>query len=1476
MTKHVVFVGLDGAQYSELLQLGQNGITNLDHLEAYAGGVQGTATQQGTVSGPGWSTLLTGVWANQHGITGNSNSPINPAVQSLFERIDGAIPDAKIASIVHWGDINTGHFGDETGLRDGTSIVDYEAHGLSDAAVTQRGVDLIKTEAPNFTFLHLDDPDGVGHSLGFGDAYDQELRTAADQVNDIMIAVAERQAANPDEEWMVIVSTDHGRDANGFGHGGQSAGERQILIASNVAISSNGAAAQTSVAATILDFLDIDATGVAGPSLLDEDATDTSAPYLLEARGDDLQTMPVDAPLTLILSERVQKGEGAITIHRASDGAIVQTIDVNSDQVGISAGLVTVHLSAPLAIGTEYYVNVDAGAFVDFATSGNEPVRLFSENFEELADDLQGYVSATEKKDADTTDWTANAPDGWTINNGTTPRGTMSGGSAAGGPQEFYGWTFHDKNAWIDTAYNQNRSQFTKGQGVVAVADPDEYDDITASSGGGTSGILANGGYKTLLTTSAINVAGLVDNKATLTFDSSWRQETYQEARVIVTFDNGQTVELMHWNSGRAGAGGVFKADATNETVTLTIDIPEGATTATIGFDMVNAGNNWWWAIDNIAVDALRPSANEGNPFAGINDATTWNFKTSSDTPLPQIVSVTPADEAGNVAPGAPLVITFDEAVRAGDGSVVIHRADGSVVETISVGSDRVSVDGAVVTVQTAGLAYGSEYYVTIDAGAFRDFDTAQGSAFEGLADATGWNFTTEADTYGPDVAGLTPADEAGNIAPNAPLVITFDEAVRKGAGSIVLHRADGSVLETIDVASDAVALDGKTVTIQPATALAAGGYYVTVTAGAFEDLALHTEKVLFSENFEELTPLLHSYSSPTEVVDGDPTDWTATLPEGWSHVNGTPAGGPQEFFGWTFHDKDAWTQTAGDQGRSGFTKGQGVVAVADGDEYDDGRSIGPNLYRTLLRTSDFGVAGLQDNKATLTFDSSWLPEAPQEVRLVVTFDNGATAELLHWNSTSGSPFYKGPATNETVTLTIDIPQGATKANIAFDMMQSGNNWWWALDNISVTGHTPEPHGNAFAGISGSTAWNFTVEDQGPVGTPGDDELVGTAGADEILAGLGDDTVSAGAGDDSVDGGEGDDTLAGEDGNDLLKGGAGDDALFGGSGNDVLIGGAGDDLLDGGAGVDTVDYSGDISGIMVDLSAGTAEGEAIGADELVDIENVIGGAGNDILIGDDGDNLFVGGAGNDTIDGGAGFDTLDLSAATGAISVDITRGMVSGAGIGTDSFSNIEKLLFGAGNDVVTGGNGNEAFDGGAGNDTLKGGAGDDSLAGGDGDDLLDGGSGDDSVNGGNGVDTIKAGSGNDAIDAGAGNDNVDAGSGDDTILAGAGNDVVDAGSGDDRITGGAGDDTLTGGSGHDAFVFAVGFGKDTIADFKTTGSSSDVLEFASDIFAGFTEAMDAAHQLGADTVFTIDADTSLTLKGVQLASLAQDDFRFV
>lgn len=76
--------------------------------------------------------------------------------------------------------------------------------------------------------------------------------------------------------------------------------------------------------------------------------------------------------------------------------------------------------------------------------------------------------------------------------------------------------------------------------------------------------------------------------------------------------------------------------------------------------------------------------------------------------------------------------------------------------------------------------------------------------------------------------------------------------------------------------------------------------------------------------------------------------------------------------------------------------------------------------------------------------------------------------------------------------------------------------------------------------------------------------------------------------------------------------------------------------------------------------------------------------------------------------------------------------------------------------------------------------------------------------------------------------------------------------------------------------MFASQSAKDTITDFRSTGASSDVLEFSIGLFADFDTAMAAAGQIGADTVFSLDAETTLTLKGVQLGSLATDDFRFV
>lgn len=174
---------------------------------------------------------------------------------------------------------------------------------------------------------------------------------------------------------------------------------------------------------------------------------------------------------------------------------------------------------------------------------------------------------------------------------------------------------------------------------------------------------------------------------------------------------------------------------------------------------------------------------------------------------------------------------------------------------------------------------------------------------------------------------------------------------------------------------------------------------------------------------------------------------------------------------------------------------------------------------------------------------------------------------------------------------------------------------------------------------------------------------------DVIRAGAGNDTVVAAAGDDTVHGGDGDDSLYGGAGDDSLLGDKGNDALFGDEGADTLAGGDGNDTLDGGAGDDSLD----------------------------------GGAGDDrLIIGDDG--------GADTASGGedadgTDWDVLDLSGITTDTAVSYAAaedGNLTHGG-GAVSFSGIERLQLGQGNDTVTvpGDAGPVSVGGGAGADSL-------------------------------------------------------------------------------------------------------------------------------------------------------------------------------
>lgn len=151
-------------------------------------------------------------------------------------------------------------------------------------------------------------------------------------------------------------------------------------------------------------------------------------------------------------------------------------------------------------------------------------------------------------------------------------------------------------------------------------------------------------------------------------------------------------------------------------------------------------------------------------------------------------------------------------------------------------------------------------------------------------------------------------------------------------------------------------------------------------------------------------------------------------------------------------------------------------------------------------------------------------------------------------------------------------------------------------------------------------------------GGSGNDTIFGDHGNDVINADEGNDTVYGGDGNDIINGGSGNDVIDGGDGADLIDGGDGDDLIDGGSGDDHIIGSAGHDVIDGGEGHDTLDYSQFTADIHLDLAAGVARSSQIDEDFFDNIEEFIGGSGNDTFIfgrtgatvtGGPGDDLFI-------------------------------------------------------------------------------------------------------------------------------------------------------------------------------------------------------------------------------------------------------------
>lgn len=260
----VMLIGLDGVRVDILAQAYT---PNIDALAGSGLFSDQAWTGEETVSGPGWSSMVIGVWADKHGVHNNDFTENAygqyPDFLTRLEQVDSTF---NTFAVLDWPPLGEPVDGGPL-ISDAIDVkINYDGeemgYDVADSVSVLAAIDHLTTSNPDAAFVYLGNIDVVGHDTSSLDPrYLAAIEAADRQVGQLIDAVRARPTYE-NEDWLILMSTDHGRCDDG-GHGGQSLEERTIFYLASGSTADSLAADRpdgpfiVDVAVTALDHLGV-------------------------------------------------------------------------------------------------------------------------------------------------------------------------------------------------------------------------------------------------------------------------------------------------------------------------------------------------------------------------------------------------------------------------------------------------------------------------------------------------------------------------------------------------------------------------------------------------------------------------------------------------------------------------------------------------------------------------------------------------------------------------------------------------------------------------------------------------------------------------------------------------------------------------------------------------------------------------------------------------------------------------------------------------------------------------------------------------------------------------------------------------------------------------------------------------------------------------------------------------------------------